>query len=42
MWTYNKVLEYPINIKCTDPRLAKVIISQYGGPDGELFLLLKN
>ena len=36
MWTYNKVLEYPINIKCSDPRLAKVIISQYGGPDGEL------
>ena len=29
MWTYNKVLEYPVNIKCTDPRLAKVIISQY-------------
>jgi spore coat protein JC len=36
MWTYNKVLEYPINIKCTDTRLAKVIISQYGGPDGEI------
>jgi spore coat protein JC len=36
MWTYNKVLEYPINIKRPDPRLAKVIISQYGGPDGEL------
>ena len=36
MWTYNKVLEYPINIKCSDPRLSKVIISQYGGPDGEL------
>ena len=31
MWTYNKVLEYPINIKCKDPRLAKFIISQYGG-----------
>ena len=36
MWTYNKVLQYPVNIKTTDPRLAKVIISQYGGPDGEL------
>lgn len=36
MWTYNKVLEYPINIKRPDPRLAKVIVSQYGGPDGEL------
>ena len=33
MWTYKKMLQYPINIKCTDPRLAKVIISQYGGPD---------
>lgn len=33
MWTYDKMLEYPVNIKCKDPRLAKVIISQYGGPD---------
>ena len=41
MWTYNKMLEYPINIKCTDPRLAKVIISQYGGPDGELAASLR-
>lgn len=36
MWTYEKMLEYPINIKCKDPKMAKVIISQYGGPDGEL------
>ena len=35
MWTYNKMLQYPINLKCKNPRLAKVIISQYGGPDGE-------
>ena len=41
MWTYNKVLEYPVNIKCTDPRLAKVIISQYGGPDGEIGAALR-
>jgi len=41
MWTYNKVLEYPINIKQKDPRLAKVIISQYGGPDGELAASLR-
>ena len=41
MWTYNKMLQYPINIKCTDPRLAKVIISQYGGPDGELAASLR-
>ena len=41
MWTYNKTLQYPINIKCPDPRLAKVIISQYGGPDGELAASLR-
>ena len=41
MWLYQKKLEYPINIKCTDPRLAKVIISQYGGPDGELAASLR-
>ena len=41
MWTYNKVLQYPINIKCTDARLAKNIISQYGGPDGELAASLR-
>lgn len=36
MWSYNKTLQYPIKIKNPDPRLAKFIISQYGGPDGEL------
>lgn len=41
MWTYNKVLEYPINIKCRNPQLAKFIISQYGGPDGELAASLR-
>ena len=41
MWTYNKVLEYPIKIKCKNPKLAKVIISQYGGPDGELAASLR-
>ena len=41
MWTYNKVLQYPINIKQKDPRLAKFIISQYGGPDGELAASLR-
>ena len=30
MWTYNKVLEYPINIKKRHPKLAGLIISQYG------------
>lgn len=41
MWTYNKVLEYPINIKNRNPQLAKFIISQYGGPDGELSASLR-
>ena len=41
MWTYNKMLQYPIDIKCKDPKLAKVIISQYGGPDGELAASLR-
>ena len=35
MWTYERRLEYPINIKNPNPALAKFIISQYGGPDGE-------
>ncbi|MBR6504312.1 MAG: manganese catalase family protein [Clostridia bacterium] len=41
MWTYNKALEYPINIKNPNPKLAKFIISQYGGPDGELAASLR-
>ena len=36
MWTYDKKLQYPVNIKNTNPALAKMIISQFGGPDGEL------
>ena len=36
MWTYEKRLQYPVNIKTTNPKLAMVIISQFGGPDGEL------
>ena len=35
MWQYKKQLEYPVNIKNPNPALAKVIISQLGGPDGE-------
>lgn len=41
MWTYDKVLEYPVNIKETNTELAKNIISQYGGPDGELAASLR-
>lgn len=36
MWNYIKSLQYPINIKNPNPQMAKYIISQYGGPDGEL------
>ncbi len=36
MFVYEKKLQYPIHIKNTNPALAKFIISQYGGPDGEL------
>ena len=36
MFVYEKKLQYPIRIKNTNPKLAAAIISQYGGPDGEL------
>ena len=36
MWTYEKRLQYPVNIKKPNPKLASAIISQMGGPDGEL------
>lgn len=36
MWNYERRLEYPIKIKNPNPALAKFIISQYGGPHGEL------
>lgn len=36
MFNYIKKLQYPINIKHCDPKAASLIISQYGGPDGEL------
>lgn len=36
MWIYQKNLEYPVNIKRPDPKMAKIIMSQYGGPNGEL------
>jgi spore coat protein JC len=36
MWIYEKKLEYPIKIKKPNPAMAKCIITQYGGPDGEL------
>ena len=36
MWNYEKKLQYPVKIKNPNPALAGVIISQLGGPDGEL------
>jgi len=36
MWIYEKKLEYPVKIKRRDPKAAKIIITQYGGPDGEI------
>ena len=36
MWTYVKKLQYPINIKRPNAKLAQIISSQFGGPDGEL------
>ncbi|MBR2043372.1 MAG: manganese catalase family protein [Clostridia bacterium] len=36
MWQYEKKLQYPVNIKNPNPKYAQLIISQYGGPDGEL------
>ena len=36
MWTYEKRLQYPVKITKCNPQIAKVIITQVGGPDGEL------
>ena len=41
MFEYVKRLQYPVNIKTPNPELAKFIISQYGGPDGELAASLR-
>lgn len=41
MWNYEKKLQYPVNIKTPNPKLAKVIITQLGGPDGELAASLR-
>ncbi len=36
MWNYEKRLQYPVNISTPNPKIAQVILSQFGGPDGEL------
>ncbi|HAF67157.1 MAG: manganese catalase family protein [Bacillota bacterium] len=41
MWVYQKMLQYPARVRTTNPRLAKAVITQYGGPDGELAASLR-
>lgn len=41
MWIYEKKLQYPVNVSCKNVSLAKWIITQYGGPDGELAASLR-
>ena len=41
MWMYEKKLNYPINIKKKDLKMAKYIITQLGGPNGELGAALR-
>lgn len=41
MWIYEKKLEFPVKIKNCNPKMAKYIITQYGGPDGELAASLR-
>ncbi len=36
MWNYEKRLQYPVNIKTPNAKVAQFIMSQYGGPDGEI------
>ena len=41
MFQYEMKLQYPVNIKNPNPKYAQIIISQYGGPDGELGTALR-
>ena len=41
MWKYEKKLKYPVNIKNPNPKYAQIIITQYGGPDGEASAALR-
>ena len=36
MWIYDKKLQFPVNVRRPDARAAKIVITQFGGPDGEL------
>ena len=37
MWIYQKKLEYPVNITVPDPKMAKLLFAQYGGPDSDMY-----
>lgn len=41
MWNYERKLLYPVKIKNVNPKLAQIILAQYGGPDGELAASLR-
>ncbi|MCC0629903.1 manganese catalase family protein [Clostridioides sp. ES-S-0108-01] len=41
MWIYQKTIQHPVNIKTCDPRMAKFLITQFGGPNGELAASLR-
>lgn len=41
MWSYEKKLQYPVNIKKPNPKYAQIIMEQYGGPDGEASAALR-
>ena len=41
MWLYEKKLQYPVRVRECNPRLAKFLIEQYGGADGELAAALR-
>ncbi len=41
MWIYQKTIQHPVNIKTCDPRMAKFLITQFGGPNGELVCIFK-
>ena len=41
MWIYEKTLQYPVNLKNMDLKMAKYLITQFGGPNGELAAALR-
>lgn len=41
MWIYQKQLQYPVRVTKSDPQMAKMLLAQYGGPDGELSAALR-